>query len=178
MTVLIIGFSYFIVITYYVQSPRTSADKRANFFVDGHGLMCYDEETDLIEFNCVKSDFTLALTYYYFTLTSFSTVGFGDYAPVSNFERPLGAVFLLLGVNIFSFYMNVYGEILEDFGKLDVDFDDSDELNKFWVTIDKFNHRLSIDKDLKERITNFLKYCWVNDRNNFLKTESDEYHLD
>lgn len=141
MTVLIIGFSFFIIITYYVQSPQSIANKENNFFV-GQNLMCYNREDDELEFNCLNEDFDLALTYYYFTLTSFSTVGFGDYAPISDFERPFGALFLLLGVNIFSFYMNIYGEILDDFGKLDVDFDNSEKLNLFWVLIDsKFNHR-------------------------------------
>jgi voltage-gated potassium channel len=41
----------------------------------------------------------------YFSFTSLSTVGFGDYYPVSNIERITGSMILLGGVVCFSYIM-------------------------------------------------------------------------
>ena len=41
----------------------------------------------------------------YFTFTTLSTVGFGDYHPRSDIERIVGAVILFFGVAIFSIFM-------------------------------------------------------------------------
>jgi len=46
----------------------------------------------------------IALTY--FTFTSFSTVGLGDYHPKSNVERLVCAFMLLFGVAMTSFIMD------------------------------------------------------------------------
>ena len=44
----------------------------------------------------------------YFALTTLSTIGFGDYYPVANYERLAGAFMMIFGVAIFSIFM---GEI-------------------------------------------------------------------
>lgn len=41
----------------------------------------------------------------YFALTTLSTIGFGDFYPVSDYERLVGAFMLLFGVAIFSIFM-------------------------------------------------------------------------
>jgi hypothetical protein len=46
---------------------------------------------------------TIAMTYYSFT--TMSTVGFGDFYPVSTYEQLTGAFVLLFGVSIFSYIM-------------------------------------------------------------------------
>lgn len=48
----------------------------------------------------------------YFAFTSLSTVGFGDYYPVSDVERLSGAFVLLFGVAIFSYIMGNFISIL------------------------------------------------------------------
>ena len=45
----------------------------------------------------------------YFAFTTLSTTGLGDYYPVSDIERLVGAFLLLIGVAIFSYIM---GELL------------------------------------------------------------------
>jgi hypothetical protein len=44
----------------------------------------------------------------YFSFTSLSTVGFGDYHPRSDPERLLVAFILLFGVAIFSYCMGIF----------------------------------------------------------------------
>lgn len=38
-------------------------------------------------------------------MTSLSTVGLGDYYPISDYERMMGSFLLLFGVMIFSYFM-------------------------------------------------------------------------
>ena len=49
----------------------------------------------------------------YFTLTTLSTVGFGDYAPRSDPERMFGAFVLMFGVAIFSKFLGDFIGIIE-----------------------------------------------------------------
>ena len=48
----------------------------------------------------------------YFTFTSLSTVGFGDYYPVNNQERIFGSFFMLFGVAICSYTMGELNSVL------------------------------------------------------------------
>jgi hypothetical protein len=41
----------------------------------------------------------------YYAFTTLATVGFGDYAPRSNFERGLGSFVLISGTAMFSFLL-------------------------------------------------------------------------
>jgi len=43
------------------------------------------------------------ITFLYFSFTTLSTVGFGDYHPRTNIERLLGAFILIVGVTITSY---------------------------------------------------------------------------
>lgn len=49
----------------------------------------------------------------YFSFTSLSTVGFGDFHPKSDLERALGSIMLMLGVSIFSMAMGRFIEMVE-----------------------------------------------------------------
>jgi voltage-gated potassium channel len=51
----------------------------------------------------------------YFTFTSLSTVGLGDFVPKSDTERLIGSFILLFGVAIFSVIMSEFIDILHEF---------------------------------------------------------------
>ena len=53
---------------------------------------------------------SIAMTYFFFT--TLSTVGFGDYYPVSNIERSIGILIFLFGVMTFSLILGNFAEIL------------------------------------------------------------------
>ena len=53
------------------------------------------------------------ITILYFTFTSLSTVGFGDYYPITDEERVVGAFMLLFGVAIFSYLMGKLFDVLQ-----------------------------------------------------------------
>lgn len=118
------------------------------------------------------------MLYYYFTQTSLSTVGFGDFAPISDFERILGCILLVVGVLVFSYFMGEFVEIINKFIKLSDDFEQSEELDQFWAAITKFNEGFVIDKEFQDRVNKFMKYKWDNDKNNCITDEYEEYLLD
>ena len=49
----------------------------------------------------------------YFSFTSLTTVGFGDFAPRADHERLVGAFMLLFGVLIFSYIMGKFLEMVD-----------------------------------------------------------------
>ena len=85
---------------------------------------------------------TVVLMYYAFT--SLSTVGFGDYHPRSDEERAICAIILLLGVAIFSYFMGVLFEIIDNFRKLNDDLDEGDNLTRFFGLLRKFNNNAPV----------------------------------
>ena len=50
---------------------------------------------------------------FYFTLTTLSTVGFGDFYPKSDFERIVGGFIILFGVALFSIIINEFLEMID-----------------------------------------------------------------
>ena len=109
------------------------------------------------------SDLSIVTTY--FAFTSLSTVGFGDYAPVSDLERIIGSFILLFGVAIFSMIMANFIDILTALQHFNEGFDDGDNLSKFFGTIKKFNKNDTIELGLKKRIEVYFDYKWEHDKN-------------
>lgn len=55
-------------------------------------------------------------------MTSLSTVGFGDYYPISDEERIVGSFVLLFGVMLFSIFMGHLIEMIYSIKRLDQEF--------------------------------------------------------
>ena len=51
----------------------------------------------------------------YYTFTTLSTIGFGDYRPLSDEERLFTVCVFLIGVSVFSYLMGVFIEIIKKF---------------------------------------------------------------
>lgn len=64
----------------------------------------------------------------YFSLTTLSSVGFGDFHPKSDDERLICIVGLVIGVCIFGILMGNFLEIIEKLNKMDADPGSGDEL--------------------------------------------------
>lgn len=58
-------------------------------------------------------DMRILWTIIYYSFTSLTTVGFGDYHPKSDFERLLCLFILMFGVAIFSYIMGNFIQIVE-----------------------------------------------------------------
>lgn len=98
------------------------------------------EDNFLVQFglidNTIKENVIISM---YFAFTTLSTVGFGDFYPVSDSERAVGAMVLFVGVLVFSYIMGYFIEQFDSFLRLQEDFDDGYELQKFFLYIWAFN---------------------------------------
>jgi len=88
-------------------------------FHDGKDIDLGDSEDRFITaYNLYypKSDMMFSIIILqYFSFTSLTTVGFGDYNPKSNIERLFIAFSLLFGVAIFSYIIGKFFEILASY---------------------------------------------------------------
>lgn len=120
------------------------------------------------------TNFEKAIGITYFSFTSLSTVGFGDMHPRNDIERALTAFVLLFGVAIFSIFLGNFIGISEEFMNLNAEWNDGDNLSKFFGLIKQFNKGQDIKFDLKVQIENFFDYRWSNDKNQCISEESDK----
>ena len=110
----------------------------------------------------------------YFSFTSLSTVGFGDLHPLNSYERALTSLVLLFGVAVFSIVMGNFIEISDSFMSMNEEFDDGDNLSKFFGLLKKFNKGQSIQLEMKNNMEEFFDYRWRNDKNQSISTEEDK----
>ena len=68
-------------------------------------------------------------------MTSLSTVGFGDYYPISDEERLVYGFVMLFGVMLFSIFMGQLIDMIYMFKLLDSDFNQDEELEKFFIML-------------------------------------------
>lgn len=110
----------------------------------------------------------------YYTFTTLSTVGLGDYHPRSNAERVLCAIILLVGSTMFSYIMGNFIDILYSLKNINVDFKDELMLTKFMGSLTRFNGGQPIEHNRQERIEKYFDFRWMNDHNIAVSTKEDE----
>jgi fatty acid desaturase len=78
-----------------------------------------EEEVTFITMNQLdkKDDMYKLIVSCYYALTTLSTVGYGDYYPVSSRERIVAVVIMLGGVAFFSYIMGHFIEIISNYKK-------------------------------------------------------------
>ena len=135
LAIIIFNISYFVGILWLIFCDFTTDVKQTNGemnFTQNYklGHMWQNGSTEEGMTNSRK-----AVTVIYFSFTSLSTVGFGDYYPQTDEERLLAAVILLFGNMIFSLVMELFLEILNEWKELENDLDEGDQLSKFFGLI-------------------------------------------
>ena len=104
----------------------------------------------------------------YFTFTTLSTVGFGDFNPKSNLERLVISFVMLFGVAVFSIIMGQFIDMLSTMKDFYKDFEEGEKLAKFFGILKTFNRGDQIDIKIKRKIEHFFDYKWVYEKNNNL----------
>lgn len=93
-----------------------------------------------------KDEFYQLAVSCYFALTTLSTVGYGDYYPVSNMERIITVVIMLCGVAFFSYIMGNFIEIISNYeSKMGV-VDKSGDLHNWLILLTRFNNNSPVPK--------------------------------
>lgn len=89
----------------------------------------------------------------YFALTTLSTVGYGDYHPVSQAEMIFISIVMLGGVAFFSYIMGNFIEIISNYQKKMGTLDKSDELNEWIISLEIFTSK---NQHLNESLVNSI----------------------
>ena len=76
----------------------------------------------------------------YFMFTSLSTVGFGDYHPVNNYERLICAIIILFGNAIFGYIIGMFNDMIQEMKEFNMEMEDAEKLNSFFTLIQKLNN--------------------------------------
>ena len=143
ITVYICTFFWIILVQLFENyDSRTDYQTAINFF------SFHSKQTHIAIYGCTPEGepddkyrpfFEQTIIYIYFGLTTLATIGFGDYYPISDTERVLAIALFLIGSVIFSLLMGVFIKLLKKFLNLDIEFDDSENLNFFFQVLAKFN---------------------------------------
>ena len=110
----------------------------------------------------------------YFTFTTLSTVGFGDYHPKSEIERIVTTVILLVGVACFSYIMGQFIDILMNLQTVTADNEDSENLSKWLGLLAHFNKNSPLPKEMTKRFEKYFEYYWANDKNYAIQSKEDQ----
>lgn len=167
LVIFILIVSYFMGMLWYIYCELTHDDT----IVDPKG----EDLGFILKWNLdQKSNLEKAIIVTYWAFTTLSTVGFGDFYPISNPERLLCAFILLFGVTIFSYIMGNYIMILNSMQALNADFDDGENLSKWLGLIKRFNNGRPVSIEYKDKIEKYFDYRWINDKNQAVSTEEDQ----
>ena len=63
------------------------------------------------------SNFYKFITVCYFSITTLSTVGYGDLVAITNTEKIMAIIIMMVGVGFFSFVMSSFIEIISTFNR-------------------------------------------------------------
>lgn len=102
----------------------------------------------------------------YFALTTLSTVGYGDYYPVSSVEMIFTSLVMLGGVAFFSYIMGNFIEILSNYDAKMGTIDKSEDLNDWLRSLERFTNKTktNLSVSLVNSIISNMNYYWDHDR--------------
>ena len=80
---------------------------------------------------------------------------------------------LLIGVAVFSYIMGVFITILDEYGNLNAELDDGDNLSKFFGLIRHYNDNVHLKVSLKNEIEDHFETIWQKDRTQAIKTDEE-----
>jgi hypothetical protein len=113
----------------------------------------------------------------YFAFTTLSTVGYGDFHAMNDFERLVVSFILLFGVALFSFTMGNFISILSSLQVVTAENENSEELTKWLSLLARFNKGKPLSKIMTRKIEGYFDYYWKKDKNYAVKSEEDERFL-
>jgi len=132
--------------------------KNGNTFLQSFGIdnlgYNYTETTDADgkvtkeEIGHIQDDYTKMIISCYFSLTTLSTVGYGDLYPISTREMIVGIIVMLLGIVFFSHIMGSFIEIISNYDKRMGSVDRGTELHNWMTLLTRFTNNKPLPKTL------------------------------
>lgn len=94
-----------------------------------------------------------------------STVGYGDMFPLSNLERVIGVLCMMVGVAVFSLVMGQFTEIDEEYKIQMADPNNYEEFQTWLLLSQRFRNRLPLPSSLYLSIDSDYNFYLQHDRN-------------
>lgn len=98
-----------------------------------------NEELD--EIGCKIDNMAQMVIVSYFALTTLSTVGYGDYYPISTNELIIAIFFMLGGIGFFSYIMNSFQEIIKNYDQRMGNDNEGSDLNNWIMRLTRFTEK-------------------------------------
>ena len=99
--------TFFLACGWYLNSYYNKPSHESHNFIDKYNLYYSKDNKNNLENPEVKTASHSFLICFFFTLTTITTTGFGDYVPQNVQERILCTFFMLIGILYFSFLMSL-----------------------------------------------------------------------
>ena len=125
--------TFFFACGWYLNSSFHKKNHESNNFITYYNL--YHHDNSDVENESAKSPFHTMLICFFFTLTTVTTTGFGDYVAQNVPERIFSTILMLFGVLYFSFLMSLLMEEINIVG----DDNQTVEAQKLITQLRKFN---------------------------------------
>lgn len=106
----------------------------------------------------------VAIISLYYSFTTLSTIGFGDFHPKGDFERIFCAFMMVSGVMVFSYIMGNFVEMIQSYEIMNGDIDDGNNLSKFFGLMKRYNKGKDINVELKKKIEVYFDFRWQEDK--------------
>jgi len=97
-------------------------------------------------------------------MTTLSTVGYGDYYPISNVERIVCIFMMIGGVIFFSFIINNFIEIISQYDEKTQGGDRSLDLHNWMSLLTKFTNNKPLPRSLINSMDSHFSHFWRDDR--------------
>ena len=134
-----------------------------------HYYIRFTEEKSYINVNAFiwnrPNHWDHALANTYFAMTTMSTVGFGDLHPENDFERIVCLFIFLFGNGIFAMIIQDMLQMFELIKCFNKENERTEDLNKFFNLLCRYNKRNAIKGEIRERIEAHFFYRWNHDKN-------------
>ena len=152
--------TFFFACCWYLNSYFNKTSHPQNNFIKYYNLYNNQDKTNstLTENTEIKGAFHSMLICFFFTLTTVTTTGFGDYVAQNVPERIFSAILMLFGVLYFSFLMSLLMEEINIVG----DENQTVEAQKLITQLRKFNKgktNLFIGKKINKAILNDVVFA-------------------
>ena len=107
-----------------------------------------------------KDNFSRLIISCYFALSTLSTVGYGDYYPITDVEIITAVSLMLCGVAFFSYIMGSFIDIISNYQKKMGIVDKSTYLRNWMTLLTRFTGNKPLSKSLKNQIESHFAYFW------------------
>lgn len=161
LILLIFACSYFLGILWHIYAKDLSDWENHTSIDVYHGNLTFYTKPgyNLQQEISGLDNFDALVIVWYYGLTTLSTIGYGDFSPVSIKEKMIVAIILMFAVAIFSIIMGNFINILMNKKNIESNSEHKD-LSKWVSLLTKFNDQKPLSRELISKIEDYFDYFW------------------